>query len=409
MALAFALNTPFEKQLEFLRNKLNLPSERWDDIKKQAHDKAFIVAGAQQADLIQDLHHTIEQAIASGRGINEFRDNFTRIVAKYGWSGWTGQGTAAGEAWRTKIIYQTNASTSYAAGRYAQMTDADWLKSMPMWQYVHNDSVIHPRPLHLSWHGTTLPHDHPFWQTHSAPNGWGCQCRIVPKRKGTPSKQPPDNWQQVDAKTGAPIGIDKGFDYQPGASVKRTFQSLIDDKLIKLNAPIGAVIWQVLKPVIEMERQLIWWETLDKLAVATRLDGGYSVVGVMSQDVVDWLNDYTDQAPLSAEIAIEHYLPFGKKQVRHTLDKNGLTLEEWRNLPMLLDKPGAIYFDTENNTLVFVAEEIGPTKVAVEFKPKKQSKKTVNLILTAFRVDEISIANHTKSAAWKMVNVFGRR
>ncbi|WP_413879007.1 hypothetical protein [Candidatus Aalborgicola defluviihabitans] len=28
--------------------KLNLPTERWDDIKAAAHDRAFIVAGAQR-------------------------------------------------------------------------------------------------------------------------------------------------------------------------------------------------------------------------------------------------------------------------------------------------------------------------------------------------------------------------
>ena len=44
--MKFGFNTPFAEQLDFFRQKLNLPSERWDDIQKAAHDRAFIVAGA---------------------------------------------------------------------------------------------------------------------------------------------------------------------------------------------------------------------------------------------------------------------------------------------------------------------------------------------------------------------------
>ena len=36
--------------------------------------------------------------------------------------GWTGQGTKAGEAWRTRVIYDTNLFTSYSTGRTRQMT-----------------------------------------------------------------------------------------------------------------------------------------------------------------------------------------------------------------------------------------------------------------------------------------------
>ena len=48
-------NLPFTEQISFFRNKLNLSTERWDDILHQAHDRAFIVAGAAKADLLDDL------------------------------------------------------------------------------------------------------------------------------------------------------------------------------------------------------------------------------------------------------------------------------------------------------------------------------------------------------------------
>ena len=91
------------------------------------------------------------------------------------------RGSKAGEAWRTRVIYQTNLMTSYAAGRRAQLLDPDLVERRPFWRYVHNDSVTHPRPQHKRWGDMklTLRHDHPFWETHFPPNGWGCKCRVV--------------------------------------------------------------------------------------------------------------------------------------------------------------------------------------------------------------------------------------
>ena len=45
----------FQEQIDFLRRKLNLPSESWRDIQSAAHDRAFVVAGATKADLLHDL------------------------------------------------------------------------------------------------------------------------------------------------------------------------------------------------------------------------------------------------------------------------------------------------------------------------------------------------------------------
>jgi Phage Mu protein F like protein len=228
---AFGFGTPFVEQLDFFLKKLALPSERWDDIQKSAHDRAFIVAGASKADLLNDLQAAIGKRIADGKGLEAFRTEFADIVKKHGWTGWTGEGTKAGEAWRTRIIYSTNMSTSYAAGRWQQLNDPALLKLRPYWQYKHSDSVAHPRPHHKAWNGITLPYDHPFWKTHFAPNGWLCHCRIIAVDEATYLQAlaegkgvPPEGWDTLDPKTGAPLGIDKGFDYAPG----RTWHPALD-------------------------------------------------------------------------------------------------------------------------------------------------------------------------------------
>ncbi|MDE2442099.1 MAG: head morphogenesis protein, partial [Betaproteobacteria bacterium] len=65
---AFGFGTPFAEQLDFFRAKLNLPTDRWDDIQRAAHDRAFIVAGAGEADLLADLRAAVDKAIAEGGG-----------------------------------------------------------------------------------------------------------------------------------------------------------------------------------------------------------------------------------------------------------------------------------------------------------------------------------------------------
>lgn len=224
-------NQPFAEQLDFFRKKLNLPTEAWDDIERAAHDRAFMVAGAQGADLLEDLRGAVDEAIERGTGLGAFRKNFKRIVAERGWTGWTGEGTKGGEAWRTKVIYQTNMATSYAAGRWKQLNDPALLKVLPYWQYHHNDSVITPRPLHVSWDGLTLPPDHPFWQTHFPPNGWGCQCWVTAVSKEKFMRAVAAGRGPANAPTGTE-GIDKGFDYAPGANANTPLRQIVQDKLI---------------------------------------------------------------------------------------------------------------------------------------------------------------------------------
>lgn len=230
-SVSFIFKRPFAEQVAFFRGKLGnlVPTRTWRDMQRAAHDRGFMVAGAGKADLLADLAGAIDKATADGETIQQFRARFRDIVRTHGWHGWTGEGTKAGEAWRTRIIYETNLSTSYAAGRLAQLRAGQY----PFWMYKHSDAVQRPRPQHLAWNGLVLPPDHEFWSTHSPPNGWGCKCRIVGVRSpaqarrlgGDPDKDLPRGWNDRDS-TGRLPGIDEGWDYQPGASVGHTVQTV---------------------------------------------------------------------------------------------------------------------------------------------------------------------------------------
>ena len=85
-----------------------------------------------------DFRKAVDKAIADGMTLEEFRASFDRIVATHGWD------YNGGRDWRSRVIYDTNLSTSHAAGRREQLQDA------PYWLYEHSDWVEHPREEHLA-------------------------------------------------------------------------------------------------------------------------------------------------------------------------------------------------------------------------------------------------------------------
>lgn len=220
---------PFSEQVAFFRRKLNLPTNAWTDIWEREHDHAFVVAGANRDDLVADFRAAVDRAISEGTSLAQFRKDFDAIVAKHGWS------YNGGRNWRSRVIYETNLRSSYAAGRYAQLQEVK--SARPYWQYMHSDAVVHPRPLHKAWgdEPVILDADDPWWNSHFPPNGWGCQCsvRSLAKRdlvrmgKDGPGQAPPDHMQQVTVGARGPTprvvetpaGVDPGFGYTPGKDV----------------------------------------------------------------------------------------------------------------------------------------------------------------------------------------------
>lgn len=234
MGIEAVFRKPFAEQTAFFRGKLGnlIPTESWLDVQKSAHDTGFMVAGAAKADLLADLARAVDGAIADGQSIGWFRAHFDEITEKHGW-GFKGEYN-----WRTRTIYRTNMASSYAAGRLVQLKSGNFSH----WMYRHSDSVARPRPLHVSWDGLTLPADDAWWQTHYPPNGWGCQCYVIgvtrktAERLGGRVEDAPDDGLTLD---GRPNGIDKGWDYMPGASVVDDIRRQLKGKLPALPQSIA--------------------------------------------------------------------------------------------------------------------------------------------------------------------------
>ncbi len=392
VSLSGGFDQPFKEQIDFFRAKLNLPTERWDDVRLSAHDRAFIVAGATKADLLNDLRKAVDKAITTGTTLETFRKDFKKIVADNGWTGWTGEGTKAGEAWRTRVIYETNLRSSYAAGRWAQLNDPAFKKLMPYWRYVHNDSVLSPRPLHQHWGQIrlTLPAEHVFWKTHFPPNGWGCRCRIVAVAmpKEGDSVEPPDGWDTVSERTGAPLGIDKGWGYAPGANSTRPLKEFIDNKLINLPAAIGADMYQAMKPVMVSEMSKAVGDLVDAAVASGRASGNAALVHVVSPKTVAALAEIGH--PLeSADIWLRDSELL--HALRDTKGERGASIPVmiWRGIVQSLDL-ATPYFDNSDPALVYVFDllgDLGKVVVRVNYAEKMRvdgvrTKLTSNFVRT---------------------------
>ena len=234
----------FKEQIDYLQQKAPRPTAAWTDIMRGDHDRAFVIAGAKDRDMLKDFQNALLKSRNEGKGYREFLKDFDDIVGKYGWS-YNGE-----RGWRSKVIYETNIRTSYMAGRLKQMRDPAVVKTRPYWQYRHGVTRKPKiaRRQHLAWHGLILPHDDTFWLTHYAPNDWKCSCgvRTLSKHdlqrlgKSEPDKSPNISKEPYLDKTTntlieKPHGIGFGWDHQPGDLWERGLvPSILDAQLTDL-------------------------------------------------------------------------------------------------------------------------------------------------------------------------------
>lgn len=383
---------PFAEQIAFFRGKLGnlVPTQRWDDMVADAHDTGFMVAGAAEADLLNDLAAATDKAIAEGRGIEEFRKDFRAIVARNGWTGWTGDGSVAGEAWRVKTILRTNAYTSYSAGRYAQLVAGGF----PFWVYRHGDSR-EPRPEHLAMDGVVLASDHPAWHKWFPPSDWGCSCYVVGARSeraakrlgGDPSKKLPVGWNGRDPRTGEPAGIGKGWGYAPGASVVQATQAAAakvrnwDYAVAKAfmaslpaqQADALSQAYRALPSTADDARRFAQAVTDDRPPLA---GPPVRTLGLVDSAVADRIGQLVPRGAKGFDYR------FAADAVRHVFDEHGddaterlrgqrgVTPADFALLPLLLSAPDSITGPDraqQGETLVHVTKMIGGRRITASF------------------------------------------
>jgi len=435
---------PFSEQIRFLRSKPNVLTESWLDVYGAEHDAAFMVAGANRADLVADFNAAIGKAIADGATLAEFRRDFDRIVATYGWD------YNGGRNWRSRVIYETNLRQSYNAGRWEQLQRLKRVR--PYWRYRHSDAVEHPRPVHLSWDGLVLHADDPWWWTHFPANGWGCQCYVeaLSERdlrslgKSGPDQAPPIEMEKViigqrspggPREVWVPKGIDPGFDYAPGRSRTislppgdgpRTPPSLSGQLELAAQTAIEKTARLPAQAAAQSVEQLLSLER-----ATTAVDAGYAqwqsevmalrqarnhtyMVGAIEPDIVTSMATEGIEPLTSAIVArdreILHALRDAKSVISSiTATQRAVAADELARLPKLLRESVAILLDTTDEALLYIVNaserrEAAKIIVAVNYRLKMETGRAVtNSFRTASLIDLADIRAEVAAGRLKLL------
>ncbi|MDN3441086.1 phage minor head protein [Psychrobacter sp. APC 3279] len=352
---------PFAEQIEFFKNKLNLPTDSYLDLEGKEHDYAFVVAGANRNDILADFRQAIDKAIIDGTTLDEFRKDFDDIVAKFGWD------YNGGRRWRSRIIYDTNLYSSYNAGRYEQHQSMKDYR--PYLQYVHRDGQKNPRPLHQSWDDLVLPADDPFWTSHYPINAYGCHCSVIAhserslKREGLSVGTSPkiEYVTKVLGKRSGnpklvtlPEGIDYGFDRIPGTNRVDMPSKLLLDKAIAVPPDLAANMVGNVLQVAEV-RALLNAEVkamVDTVADEQLARGVSKSIGALPNDVVSALIEQ-DLTPTSAIITLRD-----TDVLKLIKDSRALPKSFLQNIADYLISPEAVLLDTtqDNPALLYVVD-----------------------------------------------------
>jgi SPP1 gp7 family putative phage head morphogenesis protein len=251
---------PFKEAIDFFREKIDIPTDAWYDLQRQQHDLAFVIAGATQADLLNDMHLALLKALETGTTLNDFRKNFDQIVGNYGWS------YKGGRNWRTAVIFDTNMHASRAAAKWEQYQRVK--EERPFLRYVAVRDH-RTRNDHAMLHGIIRPLNDDFWGFYFPPLGYRCRCTTISyseqqlkNQKITDSRQVEETLRRIgsrwvtDPRTGEKkvLGnaLTLGFDYHPGKykahlkqqilnksehyfpELKKQFLAEMDTKILKL-------------------------------------------------------------------------------------------------------------------------------------------------------------------------------
>lgn len=404
--LQSAFNLEPKEIVKYFESKNCKISFDWHEVYEDAHARAFTVAKMTEADLLKDTHKMLTTAIKEGWSEGKFKKNAIKLFEKKGWVGKkevlnpkTGekQTVELGTPRRIKKIFNCNMASAYAVGRYKeQMENVD---VAPYLQYV---AILdgRTRPEHRAMNGKVFRYDDPIWNTMYPPNGWNCRCFVTQltkgdvRRKNIEVESSEGKIKEVTEIVGGEEKANNVYTFSKGGNVyhlkpdagwgtnqalnSSNYDLLLYDKIKNfdygLKAPlieeinanpisIKQVQKTIEKGISEVEKQTfkankmpvtLAWLTPEilKFTEKEKLKNVGAVIFLSDNDVI-------------------HLLRTNKNI------KQKLSTEQLRRMPINFRKPDTVYYDTQDNALIYIQKlpknEIEDEKDIIKFvvKPTK--------------------------------------
>ena len=281
--------------------QLSAETYHWHDLWREEHQRAFTVSRLARGDLLEALQTSLAKSVAGDLSRRDWIKSTEQLLKNAGWWGTTEvTDPRTGEMLKTRfnharlqLIFDTNVRQAAAAGQWQRLVRNQ--RTHPYARYVAMDDE-RTRPQHRAWHNVTLPLDDAWWATHRPPNGWRCRCRVIgvtqreydqgvvldrpgaETDQGAPLRSTPmvkaappvslRDWRNpiTGAIEHVPVGIDPGFDYNPGTTGRSAaFEAMVKAKLGKMSTEVakaasaeGVIFPKVAKEVAGQDT----WQTL---------------------------------------------------------------------------------------------------------------------------------------------------
>lgn len=277
----------------YLRQKGDKPAFRWTEVWGQEHAHAFTVAKAVQADVLGTIKESLQWAIDKGVPYETWSRELKPELQRLGWWGDVEMADPAtgevkerelGSPRRLRTIYQANLRSARAAGQWER---GQRTKSvLPFYLYQLGPSERH-RPEHVAKEGVVRPVDDPFWATWFPPNGWGCKCWLrqitaaEANRRGVtaPFDVPTRAFRRTRddgsvERVQVPVGIDPGWQTNPGISRSQTLMTNLTDRLASAGEPAARAL------------MADFWKGSTPAALATLTNRALAPVAIASAELV---------------------------------------------------------------------------------------------------------------------------
>lgn len=271
----FSFNNPPLDNIAFLMSKKPELHFDYDEIKFEAHQRAFTVAKVTQIDLLSDIQTSLENAFVEGQSYQSWVKELKPTLQKHGWLGKVvvqnpdtkDQKEIFVGASRLKKIFYTNTRTAYQQSRArAQEQSSD--------EYLRYVAILDSRTrhTHAQMHGLILKKDDEFWQKNYPPNGWNCRCRV-----DSYSKDDLDEFGFKESSPAQKLNVaEKDWDYDTRNLEKNdnALELIIENKLKKY------VKNQSAREALELLRE----QVKENRSMYERIKGFYNEVKALSSD-----------------------------------------------------------------------------------------------------------------------------